>query len=1128
MYNLIVSNRDTPYLLEVSIEQCYAPDRPDALESYIDVVTNVIHEFEDYPIPFWRILAALLFLLGNEKSKIRTQSAKLLQRLEQRRQQNSRIQDFDISIADQTTAVFKSASFEISRSLSKEHKDLAYFIFSQFSLHFRNIHPDNQRQMVYAILPWIQVIELKVEAGPQKPDQKKPTAQSYMLLANLLEITTKTSAVLHNEVQALWRALATGHPGNAQLVLNFVIDLSLDRGDQAFVRYAKQIIVYMAGDAAGPKVVEFLLQQITYKHTVHKTPAPIMMPPDSLGLPYVADLSEALPIVNQQVREGSRTARCVLIRSKEMFSLSQLALIYLVDLIVAPMTVQAEQVPLLLHVILVLWDNQISLVQEQAREMLVHLIHELIITKIPDDQLDQLSSKKTAAEAFVESIRHGEPGVVWQYYDKIAKVGEINAEEDKQNPKRVPPSMPNVTGQVLDIFSIIYPDIQGLIAKIALNWGTSCPVRHIACRSLQIFRCVLVSLDRSMVNDVLSRISNVIVHEADDVQTFSLEMLNTVESIITALEPAEILSFPHLFWTTCACLGTVFESEFVIAAGMLDKLLPKLNLNDPAVIKLLRKTKPVNWQGTFEGVAPLVYKGLKSEKSLYTSLAVLDLLVDLPDLDLIGNHTRLLFTTLANLPRFLQCLADGVQASECRECAGRLALVATAQDKSQIGLVLNNFNRGKYAADGTFLPKILASLQEEYFPTWELKVLIFVIGLLSNRLRWYKLQTFEVLRVLITGVDTRRSEISNCGPDLITPLLGLLTTEFSSQAIAILDHIAVMSETPLSDQHIRMSMAGLGSKSIPIRKTYEKTQSLYGIPEETGWSVPMPAINSSTTRHNMQLIYHDFANPSGSAQEAIPTPELEFYAEAEQDSSYFTRERSDTMDTQDTAAASEAEGGMSDLLTKLHNLDSFFDETLDVTEEASQRYSVRSAGRYRSGSDAVVDIYDQETAPILQRTLGRSPSSSSLHNQNLGERQHPTVMTPTAFTPSTPSTSAAPPRPALHSRSVTSPANNISKLSRNNEVEILSDDEAGDGTFSEDERSTGHVAANDSRLLGSSLQRRNTSSLRTTKPTLEGKEMKQRGLLRAQSRSRGHGLDSPSVPKVPEAYLKRQDTGSQF
>ena len=75
-----------------------------------------------------------------------------------------------------------------------------------------------------------------------------------MLLANLLEITTKASGGLHNEVQALWQALATGpHGGNVQLVLDFVISLCLDRREQSFVDYAKQIVVYLSSTPAGQK-----------------------------------------------------------------------------------------------------------------------------------------------------------------------------------------------------------------------------------------------------------------------------------------------------------------------------------------------------------------------------------------------------------------------------------------------------------------------------------------------------------------------------------------------------------------------------------------------------------------------------------------------------------------------------------------------------------------------------------------------------------------------------------------------------------------------------------------------------------------------------------------------------------
>lgn len=297
---LIVHNRDLPFLLEHSIEMCYVPERPRALESYFEVVTKVLMGDEDYPLAFWRILGALLFTLGNEKGHIRMKSAKLLRTLEQRQQKNSRLQDFDISISDRTTAVYKLAQFEISKRLSKEHYDLAFYVFSQFSNHYKNISADSQRSMVAAILPWVQAVELQLDPNGG------PSASSYMLLANLLEITTKASGALHNEVQALWQALATGpHGGNVQLILDFVISLCLDRREQSFVDYAKQIVVHLSSTPAGQKVVEFLLLQITPKNMVQEKREPISIPPDTLGLPYVADLSEALPIGNKQVRASN-------------------------------------------------------------------------------------------------------------------------------------------------------------------------------------------------------------------------------------------------------------------------------------------------------------------------------------------------------------------------------------------------------------------------------------------------------------------------------------------------------------------------------------------------------------------------------------------------------------------------------------------------------------------------------------------------------------------------------------------------------------------------------------------------------------------------------------------------------
>lgn len=929
LHNLIVHNVDCPFLLEHTIEMCYASERSNTLESYFEIATKILNEQPDYSLAFWRVLGAVLFTLGNESGTVRIKAARLLRTLEVRQQKSSKLQDFEISISDRTTAVYKLAQFEISKRLAKQHTQLAFHIFSQFALHFKKVSPDSQRNMVAAILPWIQAIELQLDPSGG------PTAQSYMLLANLLEITTKASGGLHNEVQALWQALATGpHGGNVQLVLDFVISLCLDRREQSYVDFAKQIIVYLSSTPAGQKVVEFLLLQITPKNMVQEKREPIALPPDSLGLPYVADLSQALPVGNKQAG----------------FSLGQLSLIFLVDLMVSPMKLSKESIPLLLQVVLVLWDHYNALVQEQAREMLVHLIHELVITKIDDNTT---TPKKETIEAFVESIRQHDLSVVWNYED-------CNGSSGERDGNRVPVAMTHVTSEVVDLFSLAYPRLHEQWAKITLSWATSCPVRHIACRSFQIFRCTLSSLDQSMLADMLARLSNTIADEEADIQTFSMEILTTLKTIIGALEPNDLLQYRQLFWATCACLHTIHEQEFSETLGMLSGLLDKIDLGDPTILKLLKEAKPERWQDPFEGIAPLIHKGFKSESSLAKCLVIYDQLVQLPDSELVGNRTRLLFGTLANLPCFLHCFDIGFNEPAYVRSAQTLAAVAEAQEHEGLSMVLNTFANRRYAASEDFKSQLLDALRRTFFPTWELKTLIFLIGLLTNRLHWYKTKTLEVLLAVITEVDTQRPEIASHGPDLISPLLRLLQTQYCPQALKVMDRIMVMTPTPLDKHHMRMSMASPGS--IKLRKEYEKTQSLYGMPEDTGWSIPMPAIYSNITRANMQAVFYTCANPN--AIGTVATPEIAFDSEDYHQDSYFSIERSETHTSEDVTGEMSVEGDMSALVSKLDQLDDFFEETLKGQDD---QYLLYSGSTYNGDSDSGAELYDRQTAPHPQQ-----------------------------------------------------------------------------------------------------------------------------------------------------------------
>ncbi|KAK4985393.1 Cell morphogenesis protein PAG1 [Elasticomyces elasticus] len=1084
--NLILHNPEHPYLLERSVEKCYLAKSPKALASYFEVVTQVLIDHNVVTTPFWKILPAALYTLGNEKDDIRMKSARLLRTLEERLQKNSKLQDLDISVSDKTTAVYKLAQFEISRRLAMQHSELVFHVFSEFSIYFKDLKPDHQRNMVAAMLPWIQAIELQLDPNGG------PAATSYMLLVNLFEITIRSSHALHNEIQALWQALATGpYAGNVQLILDFIIAVCLERKEQNFVDYAKQIVVFLSSTPAGLKVVEFLLLQICPKTMVVENREPGPIPQDTSGLPYIADLALILPI-------GSRQAG---------LSLGQVCLILLVDLVVSPIQLPKENIPLLLQVIVVQWDHYTHLVQDQAREMLVHLIHELLISKSSSDGAN--GAEKTV-ENLIELVRRHDSKIVWSYEDNESK-------EVGTGGTGVPDPMAYVIEEVVKAFATIHPTVRQDWSQMTLTWATSCAVRHIACRSFQIFRCILTTLDQQMLADMLARLSNTIADDENDYITFSLEILMTLRTIIAALEPVDIIKYPQLFWTTCACLDTIFEREYQEIMTMLERLLDKLDLSDPAVIKLFKDNQPPTWEGGFDGLQTLLHKGLRSSSCIERSLSLLERMTKLPSSELVGQDSRLLFVVLANLPRFLESLSADLPDQACLVTAETLGEVAAGQGHDRLARALQGFAKLRYRNESDFLSQTVSAIRTAFFPEWEYRSLVFLMGLLNNELRWFKARLLQLLCVIIPDIDMRKAEIASQGPDLISPLLRLLQTEFCQQALDVLDNVMTMTGTPLDNKHLRMSMAGSHS-SRAIRKEYENTKSLYGIPESTGWSIPMPPMYSAQTRHNVHAVFYTCTSANANGVDDVGTPDIEFHADEFQYGSYFP-DRTATMLSEEA----RAEGNMGDLVMKLDSLDDFFEDPNDHVATPNGEHGLP---RYPSGLiEEREHLYDEQTVPILHKSLQRNASVTSFQT-GFADMRYPSardqgVMTPTAFRAVSPNFI----RPGLHSRSVTSPiaSNRVPPLGN----DLLSGDEAGDEPepSSDDDLSIGRAQTNDrTYMAGDGFMRPSTgirANLRSGMRRLTGGGGDVRdGRKEAREALRGAGQKSPRVPKVPAVWLR--------
>ena len=783
--------------------------------------------------------------------------------------------------------------------------------------------------------------------------------------------------------------------------------------------------------------------------------------------------------------------------------------------------------------------------------MLVHLIHELVIAKFDDETPD---SKKQDVEEFIDAIRQSKSSVAWTYHEGT---GKDKGTEDI----RVPTAMRQVCTQIITLFARAYPSIHEQWAKTTLQWANSCPVRHFACRSFQIFRCTLTSLDRGMLADMLARLSNTIADEQPDVQSFSIEILETLTRIITALERLHLLNFPQLFWVTCACLNTVNETEFIESLGMLDILLTKVDLSDPAVVKILTDHTPPRWAGNFGGIMPLVYRGLKSSDSLDKTLFIIGKTLQLPDNNLLGEDSRLLFCTLACLPAFLRSWEAGGEEETLKTLGESLVSIAESDDSPDMVMVLQTFVDGRYTTAKDFLGQIMSTIKQTFFPAWQAQSLIFMIGLLSNRLPWMKSCVLDILLCIIPSVDVK-SSLAFHGPRLVAPVLQLLTTEYCTKALKVMDLI-----TAATGHTINLKKDSSGHSRGPSETS--QARELYGTPMESGWSMPNQSRCAKDTRENVHAVFYTCAASNNTVSESDATPEIEF----DNEDSYFPVERTATMTSDDARPLAEIESHapdmpLTDLVSKLDSLDDFFGDEYAFEDKYQSSYSDITITGYTpnlADLDPEPAQYDTPLSSEPHKTLSHNPSLVSLSSQNLYHpppanfeaRPHPTIMNPTAFSnpptttsphplfsnlypPSVPPPSGSVPRPpasarpTMHARSITSPSNPVGASSTSHagnhhtNPALAPDPELGDDLFSDDERSTaGYDGAG---VYETILHKKRSAAVAAggvgmparmkAGGSTDGKELHQGSLLRGGNRMRkAQELGSPDVPKVPEAFL---------
>ncbi|KAL6948682.1 hypothetical protein ACO0QE_001155 [Hanseniaspora vineae] len=804
--NVLETNKSNTQLYESVFQQCFFHSVSlNVTELYYTTICKSLLNDTSTKLSINEDDAVTLGLFGiiSKKREIRAYAIDLLSTIEMEKHNSSYTKVFRERISNDSRTVYKSTGKEISNIFAElPSQEERLKLFSKLCLVLELLSQDLQGDLLVLLFAWVSKFVLKT---PEDPD-------TYMVLNNTMGITALCNERYPNAVEQLWISLGKGNSfQNFHVIFDFIMKTSYSSRNPRYVETCRDVILYLSNVPGGVSIVDKLLIDLEIKNTLPNNKV-LFSEPDAVNLKY----GRLINIESRLAYNGKDV----------FFSKAHLSTIFLVNLLNLSNEAVENKVPLLLHVSLIFLDHYIPIVQESAAKILCDLIY-------------ALNSSHELSEQTVALIK--DKSELW-VYNQLVK---------EKRGARSPKTMDLI---VKNILAIVSGDtrIQEQWQRIACRWGTICAVRHIACRSFQVFRCLITFLDLKMLKAMLHRLSNTICDENSDIQGFAMQILMTFNAVTAELTPDRLIEFPQLFWALAACLSTTHEQEFIEVLSSMSKFVSKIDLDSADTVQCLVATFPSDWEGKFDGLQNIIMSGLRSANSYDLSLEFLNNLNSLKDSKIVANsETRILFALLSNIANFLQSLDDKEFLAKISKDCDSLIVLCEKYNEPALSRLISSLKLGKFRSKKDFLSQVTSFISRNYFPQFAGPTLVFLLGLLFNNTKYVRLQILELLPYIFPLVDLSRPEFIGVGADLICPLLSLLLTDFEHKALEVFTSVPRISGSKIDKDILRISMG-----NQELREEYSKTATLFGVPDsESGWSVPMPVITASSTRHNVQSVY---------------------------------------------------------------------------------------------------------------------------------------------------------------------------------------------------------------------------------------------------------------------------------
>lgn len=899
LHALVKYNWGVPRLSDEVLHQSFGEGEHFALNaSFFGVVADIISD-GTIALPPAQLACLSLSKLGHPVADVRQRAFQLAVWLFEDPLTQLSLASLLPAVGSSAPNVYLLAQQEMATRLASLYPDLALSFLSECTTRLTQLDAPRRRATLRILPAFMKVLVLEADTSKYGVDE---TVAEHEGLSNLMYLVVRFSDDHLEEVQDILVNFAgSGRSRNTTALVKFLFEQGAKRGNPEFVQHAQQIMACLATSPAGDVVFDEICGFVD---------------PSDMATSAQADVP-ASPVASLANLDTLFTSS---LRTKPL-SQGQMALLFAGELLPHQLSHKSlpSTLPTLLHVAFIHCDDANLAMREQAQKVLFQVLRAWVSRLSNAVALEpaERAAAWSAAELKTTSLAQQRDDLFWEPDDAGSTETFSHA----------PAKMSSLVAKILGILGQIQPKLRQQWGSLALDWATSCTIRHLACRSFQVFRILSPDTSGRMVSDMLARLSSTIASSSTEVQAFNTEVLRTFASIVQSLSPDDMRNYPQIFWCALVCLTDPYEAEFNEVVDVLSHILDKTNLADPTVVKHLLSFRPPDLVGPPPLLQSLLLIGLRSAKTDMMTFDVLRRLTSVPNSLLIDEpNSRLLHGFVAALPWMLHATDLGETNEELEGMASDLADIAERQGDAGLSRLLTSFARKRFRSKDDFIRQA-ASLLREHLADHALELTTLLLGFVLNRNDWMRDKSLQMLKMVISFPEAQ-AILAPHSRELAQPLLRLVSTKHAAQAFEVLE-LPTFSTDPSAD-------------STP----------LFGPFEPSGWSVPAANERAGVTRSNVLAVFNTCAVESRAASAHFSILQFSDLRGAGESAKWGASQNS--LDLPSPPMSVPDNASMGDLVGALHSLNQFFDDGLDMSPmNGTSPLQPRRAHYGRKSSDSV-------------------------------------------------------------------------------------------------------------------------------------------------------------------------------